>query len=341
MCGALAKSRNEVRLLAPWKFWRPSTWGKPDAIRGSPYFQIMRLPDFPVGRRWVFDARAMARARRRKVDLVYCRKLSTADAACKNGIRCILELHSMYDVRRWPLLAKAVFESEMLARVVVITDALKADMGSFLGLSSRYDKIRVVRDAVDIDKMEMAEAKVPPRPSVGYFGTVSLAKGCMSLLNLAADLPGVDIHLVGRIDEGMVDALHSAHRENLVVHGAMRHDECFSLMKSMHALVLPNPEVMIMAKGDDIGRYTSPMKMFEYMASGVPIIASRVPAVLEVLDDSCALLVEPNDRIGWREATERILSSPVVASEVAQNALSRVNRYTFESRVCEVLGGLT
>lgn len=247
----------------------------------------------------------------------------------------------MYDVRRWPLLAKAVFESEMLRRVVVITDALKADMGAFIGLGPLHDKIRVVRDAVDVDKMNLVQPKVLPRPSVGYFGTVSIAKGCMSLLNLAADLPGVDIHLVGRVDDGMVDALRSVRRENLVVHGAMRHDECLSLMKSMHALVLPNPEVMIMAKGDDIGRYTSPMKMFEYMASGIPIIASRVPAVLEVLDDSCALLVEPNDRIGWREATERILSFPIVASEVAQNALLRVSRYSFESRVCEIFGGLT
>jgi glycosyltransferase involved in cell wall biosynthesis len=53
-------------------------------------------------------------------------------------------------------------------------------------------------------------------------------------------------------------------------------------------LVLPN-----IPSTKESEKYTSPIKMFEYMASGVPIIASDMPSLREVLNDHNATLIPP------------------------------------------------
>ena len=55
-------------------------------------------------------------------------------------------------------------------------------------------------------------------------------------------------------------------------------------------LVLPNPASAIS------NRFTSPLKLFDYMASGRPIVASNLPAIREILRDTeNAVLVEPGN----------------------------------------------
>ncbi len=55
-------------------------------------------------------------------------------------------------------------------------------------------------------------------------------------------------------------------------------------------LVLPNSATALSA------RYTSPLKLFEYLAAGRPIVASDLPALREVLRDGAnAWLVPPDD----------------------------------------------
>ena len=58
--------------------------------------------------------------------------------------------------------------------------------------------------------------------------------------------------------------------------------------------MLPNTATEVSA------RYTSPLKLFEYLAAGRPIVASRLPALAEVLEDGVnALLVAPGIRRRW------------------------------------------
>ena len=61
-------------------------------------------------------------------------------------------------------------------------------------------------------------------------------------------------------------------------------------LKSADVLVLPNK------KGEKISeRYTSPLKLFEYMASGRPMIVSDLSSLREIVSAETAMFVEPND----------------------------------------------
>jgi glycosyltransferase involved in cell wall biosynthesis len=92
-------------------------------------------------------------------------------------------------------------------------------------------------------------------------------------------------------------------------------------------LVLPNPASAISTD------FTSPLKLFEYMAAGRPIVSSDLPAIREVLrHDVNALLVAPGDPGALAEGIRRLVTDRVLAARLARQALDDVKQYTWERR---------
>jgi glycosyltransferase involved in cell wall biosynthesis len=93
-------------------------------------------------------------------------------------------------------------------------------------------------------------------------------------------------------------------------------------------LVLPNSATTVIGS-----RYTSPLKLFEYMASGRPIVASDVPAVREVVTDGeTAVLVPPDDPQALGEGIAHVLDVPTLAERIGTNGRAWVRKRTWETR---------
>jgi glycosyltransferase involved in cell wall biosynthesis len=92
-------------------------------------------------------------------------------------------------------------------------------------------------------------------------------------------------------------------------------------------LVLPNTPSAISE------RYTSPLKLFEYLGLGKAIVASRLPAILEVLTDGqTALLVPPGDARALADALKRIAGDDALARDLGAAAAALAPDYTWERR---------
>jgi len=80
-------------------------------------------------------------------------------------------------------------------------------------------------------------------------------------------------------------------------------------------------------------RYTSPLKLFEYMAAGKPVIVSDLPSMRAVLQaDRHALLVEGGGAQGFARAIERLLSQPALRERLGREAFALVREFTWEAR---------
>jgi glycosyltransferase involved in cell wall biosynthesis len=90
----------------------------------------------------------------------------------------------------------------------------------------------------------------------------------------------------------------------------------------MDVLLMPyQKSVSIGVARQDTARWMSPMKMFEYMASGVPLVSSDLPVLREVLEEGRnALLVAPSDPQAWVAAVDRLAVDAGFAAHLGATA---------------------
>ncbi len=83
---------------------------------------------------------------------------------------------------------------------------------------------------------------------------------------------------------------------------------------------------------EDHGRlYTSPLKQFEYLAAGLPILASDVPSSHEILDETVARFYQPSVE-GFVSVLHFVMQNPAWLSQSASRARTFVQPYSWQTR---------
>lgn len=214
---------------------------------------------------------------------------------------------------------------------VTITAGLRADLEQRHGTRER---IAVVPDGVRLGPRPPRTAtRSSQAPVVAYAGHLYAWKGVDVLLEALARMPGTRGLIVGghaeEPDLARVKALAGrlAISDRVTFTGMVDPGHVPDLLSQADVLALPNPASAIST------RFTSPLKLFEYMAAGRPIVASDLPSIREVLDHEVnALLVTPGDPAAMAVAIERLVADPALASRLARAALDGAPGYSWDRR---------
>ena len=90
--------------------------------------------------------------------------------------------------------------------------------------------------------------------------------------------------------------------------------------------------------GIALNRYRSPGKIFEYMASGEPMIVADYPVLREILgDDPAAVMVPPDSPDRLASAIEMVLADEELGRRLARRALERVKGFTWRKRAEQII----
>ncbi|HUD03997.1 MAG TPA: glycosyltransferase family 4 protein [Candidatus Paceibacterota bacterium] len=239
---------------------------------------------------------------------------------------------------------QANFFVRMLIRInvplVVITKGL-ADVYMHTGVSPK--NIHVAPDGVDIKQFDIKENKDEARTRLGfnkeekivlYTGHLYSWKGTDTLAEAAQSLPkDVMIYFVGGTENDIL-SFKKKYREtgNIRILGRKPHHEIPLYMRAADILVIPN------SSKQDISRlYTSPMKLFEYMASGAPIVASDLPSLREILNESDAFFFVPDDAKDLLRAIVGVFADQRQALKKAALASEEVKEYSWQKRAKDIL----
>ncbi|MDQ3014278.1 MAG: glycosyltransferase [bacterium] len=268
--------------------------------------------------------------------VVYTRSADIAFVCSLRSRKVIYEDHG------WP--KKTGLYLLLLKRVHYIVAITKGIADLYHKQDSTLKKILVAPDAVELDVFKDAPQREKVRAEFGisssakiilYTGSFYLYswKGVDVVLEAAQYLPAeCAVVLIGGTS-AEVKSLRKQYQSrsiHIVERKSQTHIPMY--LKAADVLVLPNK------KGDIASeRYTSPLKLFEYMAAKVPIVASKLPSIEEILNTSNACLVEPNDSRALAEGIIRLLQQPEHSQLLAEKAYQDVQHNTWKKRAHTIL----
>lgn len=224
--------------------------------------------------------------------------------------------------------------------IIAITKGLK-DFYTRNGIAK--EKIFVAPDGVDLRKFIVGLSKEECRDRlnlpkgkkiIAYTGHLYKWKGANILADSASFFGNeyLFVFVGGTFEDVKKFKEKYSDSRNILIIGQKPHSEIPYYLKSADILVLPN------SAQEKISRlYTSPMKMFEYMASGVPIIASDLPSIREILSSDNAILVKSDDPEDLSNNIYRLLKSITLSGNISSKSLKDVVKYTWESRASNIL----
>ncbi|MFC9860181.1 MULTISPECIES: glycosyltransferase family 4 protein [unclassified Streptomyces] len=234
-----------------------------------------------------------------------------------------------------------------LARVVAITHALAGD------LRKKYEDLGTLPILVAPDCADppgptatTRAPQLPGRPDVprvGYVGHLYDGRGIGLVLDLADRFPGLDFHLVGGTAEDRARWEKACRTSHVYFHGH-RPPSALPAYYGLFDVVLAPYETKVYTWGrlGETGRWASPMKVFEYMSHGLPMIASDLPVLREVLQNGVnCLLRPPEDPEAWAEALGELVADGALRRRLGDEARRQVlERYTWRRRADDVLAGI-
>ena len=239
-------------------------------------------------------------------------------------------------------------------KIIAITQGLKDELVA-LGLTA--DKILVAPDGVKFSSpfsVIPAKAEIPAlreklnlpldKKIVMYTGHLYSWKGVDTLLELAKTYSQKSNHqspitnhqslfvFLGGTEYDIKNFKQKANGlNNVLIFGHKPPQEIPEYLQAADVLVLPNS-----AKNEK-ANWTSPLKMFEYMASGVPIVASDLPVIREILNENNAVLVEPDNAESLAKGIIKVLNEPENSAKLAKQAFEDVQKYSWTKRAEKII----
>jgi len=173
---------------------------------------------------------------------------------------------------------------------------------------------------------------------VGRLHMIGLDKGVGALVEALAAVEGAALALVGGPDD-MAEGLRQQWLSlgmppaRFLYAGHVPPDDVPRYLRAFDVCAMPHPQTR------QFSRYTSPLKLFEYMAAGRAIVASDLPAWSDVLKDGeTALLLPPDDVAAWSAAINRLRRDGQLRARLGENARDCcLAEYTWDARAARIL----
>jgi GT2 family glycosyltransferase/glycosyltransferase involved in cell wall biosynthesis/Flp pilus assembly protein TadD len=185
----------------------------------------------------------------------------------------------------------------------------------------------LIRNAAEVDFLAQGFADRAPgeHPVIGYFGAIAEWFNIDWIERCAVARPDWEFRLIGRTDG--CDTSRAAKLPNVRFYGERPYQELPELLREFDVAIIPFKMVELI-------RCTNPVKLYEYMAAGKPVVSVAIPEVIEATD----LVYIADDARSFAERIEEAL--------VEDNATMRARRlawareHTWANRVRQLTQAL-
>ncbi len=277
-------------------------------------------------------------------DLCYTRAYKTVYYNVYNKIPTILECH---EANLWKPKMQYVIKScksKYFICVVTISNVLK---NLFIKAGIPKEKILVLEDAVELKKydtikktkLELRELLNLPKKKtiIMYTGSLFEGRGIDTLLDAVSILDDSNLicyFLGGNNKEIRRWEKYRAQKNNQInvnFLGFIQNSKIPFYHKAADILVAPYS-----LKCNNI-QWMSPIKLFEYMASKIPIITSNVKRIKQICNNGECLFFKESYPLDLVKKIKKLLNNKDLGLNLSERAYQTVKNYTYEKRCQEII----
>jgi len=344
MCNAISEEGVSVKLFAMKRNNKSNdTFEYYGLDRNFEVEYVYRIPIDVVGPAVYSILVALKVKQMSNIDVIYSRHRYALACLITSGTPFVYETHTMPKGEVETKTERLLFRSKSFKYLVVVSRKLKKDfLSTFTELSPK--SVIVAHDASDKPKIDQSISPNlwPGRTSslqVGYSGHLYPGKGMEVISKLAPKIPSIDFHIIGGSKKEIKKWKQKAHYENLHYHGHVPHKSMSLYYNSIDVGICPLQDFVIIPSGKNISRWTSPLKIFEYMAHGLAVICSDLDVLKEVVEHGENGLIAERDSVqDWKSKINKLKCSKELRDKLSENAKNdHADRYTWKSRARRLL----
>lgn len=221
-------------------------------------------------------------------------------------------------------------------KTVVISEGIHE---SYIKYGMPTEQILVAHDGIDESFFGAVETKEQARTRLGistgekvamYIGGFDEWKGVETFFAASSVLPSIKFVAIG----GTSEQVSSFSKKYPVVTflGQKPYVDVKHNQQAADVLVIPNSGVSKLSSS-----YTSPLKLFAHMSSGVPVIVSDLPSLVTVTGRDLVTVVEPDNPEALSKGIELVFSNYEAKKTSAQELRKVSMRYTWNQRAESII----
>lgn len=308
--------------------------------RGKWYFPFhTQKPFFLMVQRWL---------KRNPVDAIYTRNLKMARFLLnlRLNIPVIFESHEIFaqsfkeshdlsqakNQRKYQtLLDNEHFVYQNAAAIVVLTSYLEEDIRRHYGVNTPCIVSPDGVDSVASREALTSPSYTPANPaSIFYLGSLHPWKGLPAAIVAMRNVSGATLSIAGGNAEQIAQLSALARKEGVeqkvTFLGYVNPRDRFHEIAKHDICILPLTQTSIAS------RYTSPLKLFEYMAMGKAIVIADLPSIREAVDESSVFFAESENSDNLGNVLQQVVNDREEAEKRAANALTLSGTFTWDHR---------
>ncbi len=251
------------------------------------------------------------------------------------GIRTFLNIHGIIPLEHkldpglGPIsqsdLMFTVTSCKLVDRIIANTKFMRSKIAALYGVNS--DKIVVIPNGINLAEFSECVNKIPLEGNpviltVGYF---SRLKGfdilAEAIAQLRLKLPNLKLHVVGAGYSSYLPMLNKMGIADCVVfHGMVEHSQVCRYFKSADICVIPSRHEGF------------PITLLEAMSSGIPIIASNIGSLKEIISDGeDGLLFQTENPRSLADSILNLAADSSLRKKISYNALKTARKYGWQN----------
>ncbi len=191
----------------------------------------------------------------------------------------------------------------------------------------------VLDDGADIFNYKLKKSFDQKRNSCVYIGSFYEGKGIEIIYELSKLMPKVEFHLYGDI-KTLKNKVKYLKNNNIKFFKYVDYNQIPNLLRNYKIALMPYQNIINARSNNlEISKYISPLKMFDYLASGNIIIASRLSVYNHILKNNLnSYLVSNKNLNDWKIMIKKVLNKSYNFSSMKINAINTAKKYSWDCR---------